>query len=78
MLRRNLMKEYNTLSEKINRIHEREMKLCYMSANGADCSVEMLKLMVIRQDYQKQASAILRKLNKPSLIKLGFGKVVRK
>lgn len=78
MFRKSLQKEYNTLSTKINKIHNREMELCYLSANGADCSVEMLKLMVIRQDYQKQASAIMRKLNKPSLIKLGFGKVVRK
>lgn len=71
-----LQEQYNTLTAKIQLITAKELNACYASARG-DEHEDMFELMLIRHDLEDKRAAILRQLNKPSLIKR-IRKVVRK
>lgn len=74
--RKTLQLKYNTLTEKIQLITTKELNACFASARG-DAHEDMFELMLIRHDLEDKRAAIMRQLNKPSLIKR-LGKVVRK
>lgn len=71
-----LQEQYNTLTAKIQLITAKELNACYASARG-DEHEDMFELMLIRHDLEDKRAAILRQLNKPSLVKR-IRKVVRK
>lgn len=71
-----LQEQYNTLTAKIQLITAKELNACYASARG-DEHEDMFELMLIRHDLEDKRAAILRQLNKPSLIKR-IRKVVRR
>lgn len=71
-----LQMQYNTLTEKIQLITTKELNACFASARG-DEHEDMFELMLIRHDLEDKRAAVLRQLNKPSLIKR-IRKAVRK
>lgn len=68
--------QYSTLTAKIQLITAQELAACYASARGEEHE-DMFELMLIRHDLEDKRAAVLRQLNKPSLIKR-IRKVVRK
>ena len=76
MRKSHLVYYVTTLDEQIQAIHKREMNACYASARGENHE-DMNALMIQRWNLEDQRTAVLRRINKPSLIKR-LGKVVRK
>lgn len=75
MSRKDLRVEYTILCTKIKEVEAREMAACYASARS-EAHEDMNILWVTRQNLEDKRSAILRQINKPSLIKR-LRKVVR-
>lgn len=68
MSKKSLQYQYKVLETKIQLIHAREMDAAYASAKSEEYE-NMLVLMLTRHELEDKAHAILRKLNKPSIIK---------